>query len=206
MTLEDVAKRARVSTATVSRVLNGGLGVRPATRSRVLRAIEELNYTPDLNARSLAGGQLRSLGVVVSNIADPFFLDIFRSIEASARQRGYDLIVANTDYEPERLASSVMTMLGRRVAGLALVVSETVPPVVSRIVAELPWSLRRGRAWLKGVRTSERTTAAGCSASWNTSVRSGIGAWPSSATTHASGRCTSDGRPSCRSPRSTRRR
>lgn len=152
MTLEDVAKRARVSTATVSRVLNGGLGVRPATRSRVLRAIEELNYTPDLNARSLAGGQLRSLGVVVSNIANPFFLDIFRSIEASARQRGYDLIVANTDYEPERLASSVMTMLGRRVAGLALVVSETVPPVVSRIVAELPVVLYDGGGHrLKGV-------------------------------------------------------
>ncbi|MEP6492047.1 MAG: LacI family DNA-binding transcriptional regulator [bacterium] len=152
MTLEDVANRARVSTATVSRVLNGVSGVRAATRARVLRAIEELDYTPDLNARSLAGGQLRSLGVVVSNIANPFFLDIFRSIEASARQRGFDLIVANTDYEPDRLASSINTILGRRVAGLALVVSETVPPVVARIAAELPVVLYDGGAHrLKGV-------------------------------------------------------
>ena len=99
MTLEDVAKRARVSTATVSRVLNGAREVRPATRARVMRAVEELNYTPDLNARSLAGGQPRLLGMVVSNIANPFFLDIFRSVESCARQRGYDLIVANTDYD-----------------------------------------------------------------------------------------------------------
>src|ERR1041385_8310370 len=103
MTLEDVAKRARGSTATVSRVLKGARGVRPATKSRVLRAVEELHYTPDLNARSLAGGQPRSIGMVVSNVANPFFLDIFRSVEARARQRGYDLIVANTDYAPDRL-------------------------------------------------------------------------------------------------------
>src|ERR1044071_6361677 len=135
MTLEDVAKRASVSTATVSRVLNGAQGVRPATRARVMRAVEELSYRPDLNARSLAGGPPRLLGMVVSNIANPFFLDIFRSVEACARQRGFDLIVANTDYAPERLESSIETILGRRVAGLALVVSETVPPVVSTIIA-----------------------------------------------------------------------
>ncbi|HET7373342.1 MAG TPA: LacI family DNA-binding transcriptional regulator [Gemmatimonadaceae bacterium] len=146
MTLEDVAKRARVSTATVSRVLNGAREVRPATRARVMRAVEELNYTPDLNARSLAGGQPRLLGMVVSNIANPFFLDIFRSVESCARQRGYDLIVANTDYDPERLASSIMTILGRRVGGLALVVSETVPPVVSTIAGALPVVLYDGGA------------------------------------------------------------
>src|SRR5687768_14134372 len=144
MKLDDVARRARVSTATVSRVLNNADGVRPATRARVLRAVEELNYTPNLNARSLAGGQPTSLGVVVSNIANPFFLDIFCSIEARARQRGYDLIVANTDYSSERLASAVTTIVGRRVAGLALVVSETVPPVVATLAARLPIVLYDG--------------------------------------------------------------
>jgi LacI family transcriptional regulator len=146
MTLEDVAKRARVSTATVSRVLNGANGVRPETRNRVLRAVEALHYTPDLNARSLAGGRPRSFGVVVSNIANPFFLDILRSVEACAREHGYDLIVANTDYTPERLASSIVTLVGRRVAGLALVVSETVPPIVSAVAATLPVVLYDGGA------------------------------------------------------------
>ncbi len=136
MTLDAVARRAGVSTATASRVLNGAGGVRPGTREAVLRAAEALNYTPNLNARALAGAQPRTLGVVVSNIANPFFLDIFRGVEAGARARGYDVIVANTDYEPDRLASSVAAMLGRRVAGLALVVSETVPPVVGALAAK----------------------------------------------------------------------
>lgn len=146
MTLADVARRARVSTATVSRVLNKIEGVRPSTRARVLRAVEELSYTPNLNARSLAGGEPRTLGVVVSNIGNPFFLDIFRAVEAGARQRGYDVLVANTDYESARLASSIATIVGWRVAGLALVVSETVPPVVASLAGKLPVVLYDGGA------------------------------------------------------------
>ncbi len=136
MTLDVVARRARVSTATVSRVLNGTDGVRPATRARVMRAVEELHYTPNLNARALAGSGPRTFGMVVSNIANPFFLDIFRSVEAGARARGYDVIVANTDYMADRLAAHVAAMLGRRVAGLALVVSETVPAAVLGALAD----------------------------------------------------------------------
>ncbi len=120
----------------MSRVLNGADAVRPTTRARVLRAIEALNYTPDLNARALAGAPPRTLGVVVSNIANPFFLDIFRAVEDGARARGYDVVLANTDYRPDRLASSVAGMMGRRVAGLALVVSETVPAVVRALAAD----------------------------------------------------------------------
>lgn len=138
MTLAAVARRARVSTATVSRVLNGTDGVRPETRARVLRAVEALHYTPNLNARALAGAGSRTLGVVVSNIANPFFLDIFRSVEAGARARGYDVVVANTDYARDRLASSVAAMLGRRVAGLALVVSESVPRALGALAGADP--------------------------------------------------------------------
>jgi Transcriptional regulators len=143
-TLDDVARRARVSTATVSRVLNGSERVRSATRQRVLHAVEELSYTPDLNARSLAGAQTRSIGMIVSNITNPFFLDIFHSVEAGVRQRGHDLIVVNTDYSRDRLAASVTNLLGRRVAGLALVVSETVPRVVSTLGGKLPIVLYDG--------------------------------------------------------------
>lgn len=153
MTLGEVAKRARVSTATVSRVLNGADGVRPATRARVLRAAEALNYTPNLNARALAGAPTRTLGVVVSNIANPFFLDIFRSVEAGARARGYEVVVAHTDYAPDRLAASVAAMVGRRVAGLALVVSETVPAMVAALAgADRPVVLYDGGSHgLRGV-------------------------------------------------------
>ena len=88
MSLEQVAKRARVSTATVSRVLNNTGLVKSTTRARVLRAIEELKYSPNLHARSLAGGKSRSIGVIVSNIENPFFLDIYKAVEARRARAG----------------------------------------------------------------------------------------------------------------------
>jgi DNA-binding LacI/PurR family transcriptional regulator len=124
MSLEEVAKRAKVSTATVSRVLNDVAGVRNATRARVLRAAEELNYHPNLHARTLAGGRSTTLGMIVSNMENPFFLDIFKAAERHARERGYDIILANTDYDAEKLVKNIRHMIGWRVAGLALVVSE----------------------------------------------------------------------------------
>lgn len=124
MTLEEVARRARVSTATVSRVLNDTGPVKPATRARVLKVIQEVNYSPNLHAQSLAGGRSRSLGVIVSNIENPFFLDIHRVVEDGAHAAGYDVIMANTGYSPARLVTSIRLMLGRRLAGLAVIVSE----------------------------------------------------------------------------------
>ena len=124
MKLEQVARRAGVSTATVSRVLNDKARVKKSTRTRVLKAVEELNYHPNLHARSLAGGQSRSIGVIVSNIENPFFLDVYKAVEIGAQAAGYDVILANTDYSAERLVTSIRLMIGRRVAGVAAIVSE----------------------------------------------------------------------------------
>ena len=124
MSLEDVAKRARVSSATVSRVLNNIDVVKSSTRARVMKAVAELNYHPNLHARTLAGGQSRTLGIVVSNMENPFFFDVFQSLESDAHAHGYEVVAANTGYEPERLVSSIRLMMGRRVAGLAVIVSE----------------------------------------------------------------------------------
>jgi LacI family transcriptional regulator len=124
MNLDAVAKRAGVSTATVSRVLNDLKVVKSSTRSRVLKAAEELNYHPNLHARSLARGKSRILGILVSNMENPFFFDIYRTLESAAHARGYEVVVANTDYRSEQLVSSVRLMIGWRVAGLAAIVSE----------------------------------------------------------------------------------
>lgn len=124
MKLEQVARRAQVSTATVSRVLNNPAAVKSTTRARVLKAVEELKYSPNLHARSLAGGKSRTIGVIVSNIENPFFLDIYKAVEEGAHTAGYELVMANTDYSSERLVTSVRLMIGRRVAGLAAIVSE----------------------------------------------------------------------------------
>src|SRR5271168_4861229 len=123
MNLEDVARRAGVSTATVSRVLNNIGVVRKATRTKVLKAADELKYSPNLHARALAG-QGRTIGLIVSNLENPFFLDIFHHLDVGAHELGYEVLIANTAYDPERLASSIQLMLGRRPTGLGIVVSE----------------------------------------------------------------------------------
>jgi DNA-binding LacI/PurR family transcriptional regulator len=99
----------------------------------VLEAIEAFNYSPNLHARSLAGGQSRSIGVIVSSIDNPFFLDVYRAVETRAHDAGYDVIMAHTDDTPEGLVAGVRLMLGRRVAGVAVIVSE----VDSKLMAEL---------------------------------------------------------------------
>jgi len=124
MNLDAVAQKAGVSTSTVSRVLNNLEIVKTSTRSRVLKAAEELNYHPNLHARSLARGKSRILGIIVSNMENPFFLDIYRTLEADAHAQGLEVVVANTDYRSEQLLASVQLMIGLRVAGLAVIVSE----------------------------------------------------------------------------------
>src|SRR4029450_4646249 len=98
MSLQDVAQRARVPPATVSRVLNNIGVVKSTTRTRVLKAIEELKYYPNVHARALAGGVSRTLGLIVSNLENPFFLDIFRVLEQEAHSQGYEALIANTGY------------------------------------------------------------------------------------------------------------
>ncbi len=134
MTLEEVAKRAKVSPATVSRVLNNTGGVKEAARGRVLKAVKDLNYHPHLAARMLAGGRSRTLGLIVSNLKNPFFLDIFQALEADAHAKGFEVMVANTDYRPEQLLTHVRLMQGRRVAGLAVIVSEMEPTLIDGLL------------------------------------------------------------------------
>ncbi|MBL8142624.1 MAG: LacI family DNA-binding transcriptional regulator [Acidobacteria bacterium] len=134
MTLDDVARRAGVSTATVSRVLNDAPSVRPATRSRVLKAVTDLNYLPNEHARTLAGGRSRVLGLLVSNIENPFFLDIYHALEDAARTLAHEVVVASTGYVPEHLASSIQHMRARRLAGIAVIVSEIDADLAGQLV------------------------------------------------------------------------
>lgn len=133
MNLEQVARRARVSTATVSRVLNNADVVKNTTRARVMKAIAELKYHPNLHARNLAGGKSRTIGVIVSNMENPFFFDIYKTVESDAHARGYEVLMANTDYRSEQLVASIRLMIGRRVEGLAAIVSEMAPALIDEL-------------------------------------------------------------------------
>jgi DNA-binding LacI/PurR family transcriptional regulator len=124
MRIKDVARAAGVSTATVSHVINNSRFVTEATRERVLSAIEKCNYYPNAHARSLASGRSHMLGVLVSDIANPFFPELVKSIEAAAFERGYDLILLNTNYDAERTSGYIKRLIQRKVAGVALMTSE----------------------------------------------------------------------------------
>jgi LacI family transcriptional regulator len=119
-----VARKAGVSTATVSRVLNSSNKVRESTATKVRAAIEELNYRPNSYARSLRSGRSNLFGIIVSDIRNPFFPDLIEHFELLATQHGIDVTIANTGYNEQRLLIAVRRFLERGVDGLAIFTSE----------------------------------------------------------------------------------
>jgi DNA-binding LacI/PurR family transcriptional regulator len=131
MNIREVAKRARVSTATVSRTINGSDKVKPATAARVRKAIEELNFLPNTHARTLVSGRSHILGLIISDITNPFFPDLVKSFEDEAVQRGKEVIIGNTDYNPKRMAGCIRRMVERKVDGVAIMTSESDPDLLA---------------------------------------------------------------------------
>jgi len=122
--MEDVAKQAGVSVTTVSHVVNRTRHVAPATRRRVLEAIRQLNYYKDAHARRLARGHSDFLGLIVSDIGNPFFPEIIKSFETAALAKGLDLLLCNTNYDPERTEAAMRKMIENKVRGVAVMTSE----------------------------------------------------------------------------------
>lgn len=116
--IKDVAKIAGVSTATVSRVLGDNARVTEETRQRVLDAVEQLNYRPNLIARSLRVQKSAKIGLVVSDIRNPFFTAIGRAVEDSAYDQGYSVLMCNTDENPEKEEMYLNLMHDENVAGV----------------------------------------------------------------------------------------
>jgi LacI family transcriptional regulator len=131
--IKDVAREAGVSTATVSHVINNTRFVSPETRERVMRAIERCNYYPNAHARSLASGRSDTLGLLISDISNPFFPELVKSIEAAAFEKGYNVILSNTDYDAERTLNNVRRFIERKVAGVALMTSELDPALIDEL-------------------------------------------------------------------------
>ena len=134
MSIREVAKMAKVSIATVSRTINQASSVDPKTAARVRKAIEELRYYPNLQARSLVSGRSRILGLIVSDITNPFFPELVKGFEDVAVQRGYEIIVSSTNYDPVRMALSVRRMLERKVEGVGIMTSEMEPSLTDQLV------------------------------------------------------------------------
>ena len=119
-TIADVAARAGVSTATVSRVLRGLSRGRPATRDRILTAARELDYRPSGVARSLKLRTTDTLGLLITDIQNPFYAHLVRSIDDAAREHDYALLLGNGAEDAEREAAYLELLAGRRVDGIII--------------------------------------------------------------------------------------
>lgn len=133
MRIKDVALEARVSTATVSHVINGTKYVSDETRQRVEKAVEKLNFYPNAHARTLALGRSNIIGLLISDINNPFFPEIVKSIEASAFDHGYNVILFNTNYDVRRSADYVRRLIELKVAGVALMTAELDPALIKEL-------------------------------------------------------------------------
>jgi len=133
-TMSDVARRARVSRATVSRVLNRYPYVRSEVRARVERAMLALAYRPDAVARSLARRETRTLGLVVTDITNPFYAETAAAIVKAARAHGYTVILCDTDNIPELQAEYIEVLRQRRVDGIILGSVFLRDPAVERLI------------------------------------------------------------------------
>lgn len=139
VTIGDVAKMAGVSTATVSHVINNTRFVSEETRAKVDWAIETLGYAPSAVARSLATNVSQIIGIVVSDITNPFFPAVVRGIEDKIRADRYHMVLANTDEDPAREEELVQLLTRQRVDGLIIAPTGVpCPPLVALVDSGVP--------------------------------------------------------------------
>lgn len=119
--IAEVARICRVSKATVSRVINNNpKGVSEETRRRVLQTIQDLDYRPNALARSVAVSRSKMIGIIVPDVSNFFYPKIIRGVTDYADTKGYAVIVGNSDYDPEREAQQLLSMVDKRVDGIIL--------------------------------------------------------------------------------------
>ncbi len=131
--IKDVAAKAGVSIATVSHVLNGTRPTRQHTRDRVLHAVRELGYAQNQSARNLARGRSTLLGLLVSDVRNPFFPDITAGFQDQALAHDMDALVLNTNYDPQRTLNSVRRLIGLQVPGIAILTSQIDPSIIDML-------------------------------------------------------------------------
>ena len=120
VTIKDIARRAGVAHTTVSRALHGSPLISPEVSERIRKIAEEMHYHPSAAARSLKTHRTKTLGVIVSHIADPFFSEILQGIDNVAQQNGYSLFIASAQHHLDREQAIMKTMREHRVDGIIL--------------------------------------------------------------------------------------
>ena len=119
-TVYDVARLAKVSIFTVSAIVNNKGQVSPALQRRVAAAIQKLNYRPNLLARGLAARQTGTIGIIITDISNPFFPEVVRATEDEAERRGYNILLCNSDNHEEKERKYLEVLLSKRVDGIVM--------------------------------------------------------------------------------------
>ncbi len=122
--MKDVARLAGVSTSTVSHVINNNRFVSETIREKVNAAVGQLNYAPSALARSLKLNQTHTIGMLITSSSNPFYSEVVQGVERSCYERGYSLILCNTDGDEERMNRSIETLMQKRVDGLIMMFTE----------------------------------------------------------------------------------
>lgn len=133
MDIYAVANMARVSSATVSRTINHVPTVNPRLAARVWDAVARLNYFPNTQARALVSGRSRMLGLIVTEITNPFFPELIQGFEEVAVEHGYEILVASTSQDPERMKRCVRRMMERKADGIAVMTFGIERPLLDQL-------------------------------------------------------------------------
>ena len=131
--IRDVAKHARVSIATVSRTINRVPTVDKQLAERVWKAIGELDYFPNTQARALVSGRTRLLGLLISEITNPFFPELIQGFEEIAVTNGYEILIGSTNYDLARMTTCIRRMLERNVEGVAVMTFGIEQPLLEEL-------------------------------------------------------------------------
>ena len=135
VTIYDVAREARVSMATVSRVVNGNQNVKPETRNKVNEVIKKLNYRPNAVARGLASKRTTTVGVIIPDISNVYYSQLARGLEDIATMYKYHSIISNSDNDPEKEKEIFNNLLSKQVDGIIFLggtISEEIKDLINQ--------------------------------------------------------------------------
>jgi len=150
-TLDDVARAAGVSTATVSRCLNTPASVAEVTRSKVMMAVEALGYTPNFNARAMAAKRSHTIGAIIPTMENAIFARGLQAFQEALHGAGYNLMVSSSAYRPDLEAEQIKSLIARGADGLLLIGYERDPEIYAYLARRdvpvvLAWAYQEGRA------------------------------------------------------------
>ena len=133
MDIRMIARLANVSIATVSRTINNVSTVNAEMAQRVWDVIGKLDYVPNTQARALVSGRSRLLGLIISEITNPFFPELIQGFEDIAVEHGYEVLMSSTNYDPKRMAHCIRRMLERKVEGVAVMTFGIEQPLLEQL-------------------------------------------------------------------------